>query len=160
MLNLLIQALEFWADRSDVELISGHGDPDSVYLVRYHLMNNRFFKLYLHYFLRSDLDDPHDHPWGFWTLMLRGAYTEELYDWRTRKFTTLRRIPGKNSLVSRNADAIHRVIVDRTLTQDQKDQAPMTLFFATKKTKEWGFIKNYKKGPKWVHWKEYVGIKE
>ena len=157
---ILIKLLKFWAAKSRLELIAGHGDSDSVYLVRYHLINNRFFKLYLHYFLRSDRDDFHDHPWAFTTLMLQGAYTEELYDWRTRTYTQMRRNPSLNALITRKAEDIHRVVVDQTLTVEQKDQAPMTLFLSGKKTKEWGFIKNYATAPIWTHWEEYLGVKE
>lgn len=37
-------------------------------------------QLYLHIFHRSDNDrDPHDHPFGFWTLPVNDSYIEEVY---------------------------------------------------------------------------------
>lgn len=163
---MLIKILQWWAFRSKVEVICGHGS-DSPYLVRYHLINNRFGKLYLHYFLRSDLDDPHDHPWDFWTLMLQGAYTEELYNWRTRSFQQTRRTPNLNALIGRRAEDIHRIVVDQEYDMNSTDEwrkAPMTLFFARSKRQEWGFVENYRDGPQWMHWAKYVselrGIKK
>jgi len=155
---MLIKLLQYWASRSRVEVISGHGS-DTPYLVRYHLLNNRFCKLYLHYFLRSDLDDPHDHPWNFWTLMLQGAYTEELYNWRTRTFKQTRRTPVSNSLIGRKATDIHRIITDESIEMDEFGKwrrAPMTLFFAFRKYQEWGFVENYKDGPRWKVWSAYL----
>lgn len=161
--TLLHLLLTFWSQFVRCEVISGHGDV-TPYLIRYHLVNNRFFKVYLHYFLRSDLDDPHCHPWNFATLMLRGAYTEELYDWRTRAFTRLRRTPTENALIFRKAEDTHRVVVDKDLSRTSekvwKKKAASTLFFAARKTKEWGFVENYKTGPRWKLWSEYLKEKK
>lgn len=154
---MLIKLLEFWAQRSHVEIITGHGDGDSVYLVRYHLINNRFFKLYLHYFLRSDLDDPHDHPWSSISLGIQNEYTEEIYDWRTRKFTALRRRPG--GLIFRPAKLVHRIKVDNPTIMDMAGnwrKAPTTLFFAFTKSQEWGFVEHSSMAPRWKFWKDYL----
>lgn len=156
---MLLKLLNFWAYRSRVECIQGHGGTGT-YLIRYHLINNRFCKLYLHYFLRSDLDDPHDHPWDFWTLMLRGAYREELYDWRTRSFKNVYRHVRCNSLVRRRAEDIHRIVVSQSYDMDVADNwrtdAPMTLFFALRKRKTWGFVEDPETAPKWKLWDRYL----
>lgn len=156
----MMRLLLYWARCSRIECITGHGDPDSVYLVRYHLINNRFMKLYLHYFLRSDPDNPHDHPWDFWTFMVRGAYTEDLYDWRTRAFTETRRTTSQSRFIKRKADSVHRIRVDKAYDlNDRTDnwkQAPMTLFFALGKYREWGFVNDYATGPRWEHHASYL----
>lgn len=157
---MLIRFLEWWSGFSRCEVISGHGCV-TPYLVRYHLINLPFCKLYLHYFLRSDADDPHDHPWDFTTYMLRGTYTEEVYDIHERHFTRWKRYPG--DVLKRKAEDIHRIRVRRSVRinsySEWKRMAPVTLFFATRKRKEWGFIRNYKTKPRWVHWKEYLDSK-
>lgn len=156
-LSLLRKFILFWAKHSRVEIITGHGE-DTPYLVRFHLINNRFFKLYAHRFMRRDLDVPHSHPWSYVTLVLSGQHTEELYDIKTQTFTKMVRSTTSNRLIYRDAEAIHRVIVDQALPMERIDEAPMTLFFATKKSKEWGFIKDYDTpNPVFVHWKEYLG---
>jgi len=40
-------------------------------------------RLRLHIFHTGDLDrDPHDHPWGFWTMPLGGGYVEKVFERR------------------------------------------------------------------------------
>lgn len=47
-------------------------------LKRYRVFNNRFFGLFIHHLLRSDIErDLHDHPWWFWTFLLSGSYEEK-----------------------------------------------------------------------------------
>lgn len=158
---MIVKLLQWWADRSRIEIISGHGD-DTPYLIRYHLINNRFFKLYLHYFLRSDLDDPHDHPWSFWTWMVRGSYVEELYNRRTRAFSRDVRSQFGRRSAYRHAEDAHRIKVP-TVYDVRKDNwkagAPMTLFFAFKKRRDWGFIENYRTAPHWIRWDVYLSKK-
>jgi hypothetical protein len=52
------------------------------YLVRYYLFlkdRKSFpFNIFLHQFLRSDPDDLHDHPWPYFTFILKGGY----WEWR------------------------------------------------------------------------------
>lgn len=53
-----------------------------VYLRRFFLFKSRWGNIYLHHILRSDDDpDPHDHPWDFTSLILRGGYVDESYRW-------------------------------------------------------------------------------
>lgn len=49
------------------------------YLTRYYLLGTRSSRwaLHLHHIHQSDTDrDLHDHPWGFWSLILEGGYFE------------------------------------------------------------------------------------
>lgn len=153
---MLKSILNYWASWSRIEVITGHG-ADTPYLVRSHLINNRWFKLYLHRFLRSDLEDFHDHPWSSVSLGISGTYVEEIYDWRTRTFQTLHRKAGR--LIYRPATLLHRIKVGREYDLSKgRDwlNAPTTLFFAFTKTQEWGFVRDYATAPRWVHWSEYV----
>lgn len=52
------------------------------YLERYYLFlkdrGEKFpFNIFLHKFLKSDPDDVHDHPWSYFTIILKGGY----YEW-------------------------------------------------------------------------------
>ena len=53
---------------------------DEPYLERYYLFlkdRGTFpFNIFLHKFLKSDPDDLHDHPWRYFTFILRGGYWE------------------------------------------------------------------------------------
>lgn len=48
------------------------------YMRRWHVIRrNPLFNVYLHHFLRSDVDDAlHDHPWWNVSILLRGCYIE------------------------------------------------------------------------------------
>lgn len=44
---------------------------------RLRLIQTPWFGVYLHFIYREDLDPvPHDHPWVFWRIVLRGWYHE------------------------------------------------------------------------------------
>jgi hypothetical protein len=56
-------------------------NPGQVYLRRLRLVQTPWFGVYLHWINESDTDrDLHDHPWRFWSLILRGGYTETVSD--------------------------------------------------------------------------------
>lgn len=44
---------------------------------RWSIISCRWFNIYLHYINKADEDeDMHDHPWDFWSLILKGGYIE------------------------------------------------------------------------------------
>lgn len=50
------------------------------YLVRLRIVQTPLFGIYLHDIHEDDGDrDPHNHPWSFLSLVLRGHYTERYY---------------------------------------------------------------------------------
>lgn len=56
------------------EIISKEG---VVHFRRYRLLSTPWFNLYIHQILHSDMEKHfHDHPWGFYSLILFGAYRE------------------------------------------------------------------------------------
>ena len=114
---------------------------EGVYLERYYifLKDRKWFpfNVVLHKFIQSDLDDLHDHPWGFATMILVGEYDE------TTPEGTFRRKPFQ--LRWANAKALHRVKLI--------DEKPVwTLFFVGPLKKDWGFIKN----GEWVDHQTYI----
>ena len=63
-----------WADIPDAR------DEKYVYLRRLRVCQTPWFALYLHFIFKKDDDrDPHDHPFRFWSLIVRGGYTERLF---------------------------------------------------------------------------------
>lgn len=112
------------------------------YLERYYLfLKDRVnfpFNIFLHKFLRSDPDDLHDHPWSYFTLILRGGYWEHTLDgkyWRG---------PGHFRVCK--ANSYHRIEIEPNVDV-------WTLFMPFKQKREWGFLE---KGKKWVHHTTYL----
>src|SRR6202040_601720 len=67
--------------RAPDQVITRRGDgTQDPYMLRWFLFRSKrdwLPRLYLHKFLRSDDDRaPHDHPWWFISIMLKGSYTE------------------------------------------------------------------------------------
>ena len=52
------------------------------YLIRYYLLfierKNFPFNIFIHHILKDDDEDLHDHPWGFFSLILNGGYRETI----------------------------------------------------------------------------------
>lgn len=121
------------------------------YLERYYLfLRDRAwfpFNVFLHKFLKSDIDDLHDHPWPYATLILKGGY----YEWtpvfdkdgkKIAEFCTWRG-PGHFRICS--ANSYHRIELDPNVTA-------WTLFMPGPKQRDWGFLV---KG-QWVQWEKYL----
>jgi hypothetical protein len=119
--------------------------------------------------MRSDADDPHDHPWNFFTYVLSGGYTERLYDKEQSQLSTEKsdfsafwtpkinkRPPG--SLAYRPATAIHQVVTDRTYEMSELDKAPFTVCLMTKRRRNWGFWPLKDQGAVFVDWRKYLNI--
>lgn len=54
------------------------GSPEDPMMIRYRLVETRWGELYMHHFLRSDVDrDLHDHPWDFISFILTTGYWED-----------------------------------------------------------------------------------
>lgn len=111
---------------------------DDPYLERiYLLLKNREtckFNIFLHKFIKGDNDDIHDHPWGFFHIILSGGYWEyvtvnidgETLDQGVRKVW---RSAGYYNIATANYK--HRIVLG--------DEKPWTLFIPFKKEKTWNF---------------------
>lgn len=85
----------------------------------------------VHHILASDSGrDPHDHPWPFLTIILRGGYLEHRYDkggfWDSAKWH------GPGSVLFRRAGDYHRLEIP-------EGQTAWTLFITGPKQQTWGF---------------------
>ena len=122
------------------------------YLERYYLFlkdrGEHFpFYVFLHRFLKSDIDDLHDHPWPYATLILKGGY----YEWTPqfgadgKKIGEIARWCGPGSFRFAKANSYHRIELDPSVEC-------WTLFMPGAKQRDWGFmVKN-----QWVQWEQYL----
>lgn len=147
------------------------GDP---YLIRYTIFSCPWFGIFVHCILRSDDDrDLHDHPWNFWSLILRGTYREYVpVDWPP-SFTfgkgegchmiTKSKVCSPGSLARHKARDAHRLELGMVTVFDPVGPAVVpvlpyrykpvwTLFLHGPRKREWGFYTPQG----WIHWKKYV----
>ena len=92
-------------------------DPRVVYLRRLRIAQTPWGSMYLHLIYETDTDrHPHDHPWRFWSLILRGSYSERVWNelgGRSRTYTW-----RAGSLHSMRSDQAHQItdITDPLIT--------------------------------------------
>lgn len=134
-------------------IIGGEDDP---YLKRWLVVpRNKFpFNIYLHKFCRSDDDRAlHDHPWDWWSILLKGGYTEHFEGGSRRR--------PQFSIAHRRAEEAHRVELDAYCACPDgddgsgivcKEKPAWTLFITASKRREWGF--HCPKG--WMHWEKFT----
>lgn len=138
-------------------------DGQALYLERWVLLKSPWLCIYIHRFHQPDYDIPHDHPWWFFSLLLRGEYTEERLVPDIQKHGLLKAVqkqrhPG--SLIFRKATDIHRVVFEPSMTEIRNAALPVTLFIAGPKTREWGFIEPNATGYRWESSDSYLAWKE
>lgn len=99
------------------------------------------FNIFIHKFLKSDPDDLHDHPWSYFTLILKGGY----YEWIPGVNCEVRKWRGPGHFRVCGATSLHRIELKPGVTC-------WTVFMPFKKVREWGFISR----GVWVQWEEYL----
>lgn len=131
------------------EVISRNGDP---LFERWWLLRTasdqglQTGNIYLHRWLRSDIEDPHCHPWWNETTVLCGRLVEDLFcPARIKLMQPVRRVLDPGMTAMREPDAIHRIV--------EVEPGTITLFVTAKKTRNWGF---YPEG-KFIPWQDYHG---
>lgn len=129
-------------------------------------------RVFLHKICRSDIDkDLHDHPWDFVSIVLKGAYTEEIRD---RPGAATRKVRRKRfSVAYRPAETQHRVALDpmdltipQAMVMQSSPTAPDSLYFdyrpcwtlviAFRARRQWGFAAA--EGHVHVPWRAYLGL--
>jgi hypothetical protein len=65
----------FWT-RMFIPCRQANGD---VYLARLRIIQTPWFGVYLHDIYHPDVGAPHNHPWSFISIVLRGSYFEHVY---------------------------------------------------------------------------------
>ncbi len=85
----------------------------------------------VHQILRSDEGrDPHDHPWPYLTIVLRGGYWEDRFTDEGIRFSTKWHGPG--SVIFRPANSWHMLALPA-------GQSAWTLFMTGRYQQKWGF---------------------
>jgi hypothetical protein len=144
---MFLKLLERW-DRKRIVLDRTSNEP---YLERYYLFlkdRDTFpFNIFLHKFLKSDPDDVHDHPWPYFTIILRGGYWEWIpeFNGQGEKIGETAHWRGPGSFRWCSADSYHRIELDPNVTA-------WTLFMPGPKQRDWGFLVRNR----WVQWEEYL----
>ena len=114
-------------------IATNDGDP---YLIRYTLIECRWFSIKVHHILRSDEDRcEHDHPWPFVSLILTGGY----WEWVNGERTWCK--PGR--LLRRPVHWRHRLELPSPV---------WTIVVTGRKMRAWGFWTPCG----WVPWRTYL----
>lgn len=152
--------------RGRVQLITGR-ETDDVYMERYIVFKSLLFSIYLHRFLRSDHDVPHDHPWSFLTYVARVGYEERVWKRHPSYLVTdppwmeSRVVVKPGSWVFRKSTHIHQVIIDGRYGRHAQS-APLTVNFCGPRHREWGFwprrIDDEHGVRCWVAWFDYLRV--
>ena len=108
------------------------------YLIRYYVFlkdrNNFPFNIFIHKFMKGDDDeDMHDHPWGFFHIILSGGYWEEVPQDQNDLNQGIQKIwreTGYWNCVS--AEYKHRIELEDNIK-------PWTIFIPLNKMSKWGF---------------------
>lgn len=139
----LSQSIIKWALHREPDAVIG--GRDNPYLLRWFLIpRNRFFNIYVHWFLRSDDDRAlHDHPWINCSVILEGQYLEH----------TIKQ-GGIHARAIRRAGEWHVRWTGKIAHRVELINGPCwTLFITGPKYREWGFH-CVERG--WVHWKLFT----
>lgn len=129
------------------------GRQNNPMMKRIRLVQTPWFGLYVHHIYREDLDPvPHDHPWNFWRMVIRGGYVERYFD---------NPATGKDVLRAQRRWRIghfpthhaHRIVLVKPKT--------VSLVFVGPKHRVWGFW-----GPRedavprtWVDYRDALGLR-
>lgn len=133
-----------WAFMQKLVISSIPGDP---YLTRWRIVHTPYFGILLHKIDRPDADDsPHDHPWKFVSIILKGGYTE------------LVTYNESNSLIVKKREqfSVHTMPLGVYHMIAKLHRKPTwTLVLSGPRNQEWGFLD---RNGRHVPWREYLGL--
>lgn len=149
---MTVQASPRWAVLRPFDIYAKDGSGD-VYLHRIRLIQTPWFAVYLHDLNLPDSDRfPHDHPWAFCSIVLRGGYTEVVYQ---PVFGCVRQVDGRMAqrTVRRHSRwSAHRMGTDVAHEITQVQPRTKTLVLCGPRSRNWGFWTDNG----FVPWQEYV----
>lgn len=138
-----------WAIWSRMEIPSPKNSGE-VYLARLRIIQTPLFGVYLHWINEPDGFDPHDHPWNFWSLILRGGYTERIWDKpldiHIGGAKPYNRRWNRFTWHKMNTHTAHRIV--------KADNGTVTLILTGKRVGTWGFWTPNG----WIEWNEYSPV--
>lgn len=133
-----------WALMQRFEIPDRH-DPSKVYLRRLRVFQTPLLSVYVHWIFLPDTDrHPHDHPWRFASLILRGGYVEEAH-------TTPLRTGVAGTLRRWERWTLHRMPLEWAHKIASVDPGTVTLVIVGRRRKQWGFWTQQG----WVAWPDY-----
>lgn len=120
-------------------------DEHAYYLVRLRLIQTPWFGVYLHDIHEPDSGrDPHDHPWTFVSIVLRGGYLEHLWTHPIGDPLGVARLHHNRWSVHRmQRQHAHRIVLC--------DPGTKTLVLTGPRRGNWGFYTPHG----WVAWDQY-----
>jgi hypothetical protein len=130
-----------WLESKDRKRIIMDRVCNEPLLTRYYLFlkdRKRFpFNVFLHKFHKGDPDDVHDHPWSYFTLILKGGYYEWIPQFNAdgTKSCEIRKWRGPGHFRICSPNSYHRIELKEGVT-------PWTLFIPGPQKREWGFLVN------------------
>lgn len=126
-------------------------NPGETYLDRLRIIQTPYFGVYVHWIHEPDSDrDPHDHPWNFLSFILRGGYTEYIWNnpsYHNDKAYKRRWLRGTWHKMRRGQ--AHRI--------DSLEADTISLIFVGKRQGSWGF---YTAQHGWVDWRDYEELRD
>jgi hypothetical protein len=123
-----------------------------VYMQRWFLWGGRFkttlgFSVRVHKIILSDQDrELHDHPWNFFSIILRRGYFEQTTHDECGVKTLAKISPGR--VIYRKAEHRHRIVI--------LGKPAWTLVFVGPKVRSWGF---WSKAGVFTYWRKFLDAK-
>jgi len=146
------QASPRWAFMQPFDIYA-KDNSGAVYLHRLRIVQTPFFAIYLHDINLPDSDrDPHDHPWTFWSIVLRGGYTERV--WRVTPGQRRMIDPVKHQTWRRFS--AHKMGFNQAHMIDTIEPGTKTLIITGPRRKSWGFYPDA--GVRYLDWKDYLDV--
>lgn len=128
-------------------------DPTITYLRRFRIVQTPWFGVYLHHiYLPDDDRAPHDHPWGFATMILRGGYTELVH----HRPEVGRPLPNP-SILTWTRGSFHRFPRRAAHRITSILPGTISLVFVGRKTRDWGF---WTPEGSWVRWTDWPSVRD
>lgn len=105
-------------------------NPGQVYLRRLRIIQTPMVGIFVHWIYEPDIDrHPHDHPWSFCSLVLRGGYTEKIY----------RSLGGKPYQRQHKTLSAHFMPIDRAHRITHLNGNVVTLIVTGRRLRTWCF---------------------
>lgn len=127
------------------EIVSKDGE---IHFRRYRLLSTPWFNLYIHQLLKSDEDrHMHDHPWDFFSLILKGSYFEQT-TYHPYHIVVHSRTFRVGDLIEHDARDAHHITL--------KSPVVWTLVLTLGREREWGYRISENQ---WIDFKTYRQLK-
>ncbi len=121
-------------------------------LTRYFIFRSKWLGIFLHQFHRSDVDDFHDHPWSFITILLSSGYFEHIpaKSWFKGNFDRGHDRFWRQRFSILYRPATFRHFVELPQHYDGSETPVWTMVIRFRRIREWGFIIR----GEWIPWRK------